>query len=94
MEKVQVSTKDAMHLKCIECCCGDWNMIIECRDQMCALFLMRPKRRRDALKAKFWNEETSQFKARPVIKKRTGRVMTEEEKKAAGERLRKIRSKI
>ena len=89
LEKIEVSTKDAIHLKCGECCGFDWIMIVECTDILCPLHLTRPKRRRDTLKATFWDDETQQFIARPVIRKRT-KVMTEEQKKAASERFKKM----
>lgn len=91
LPEIEVSARDAMNLKCLECCCGDWGVVLDCKDQMCALLLMKPKRRRDALKAKFWNDETTQLIARPKVKSRS-RTMTEEQKKAAGERMRKIRN--
>ena len=91
MERIQISVKDACNLKCVECCCGDWNVVLDCRDFLCAVFSVRPKRRRDALKSKFWSDELSKMIAIPVVKKRTGRTLTEEQKIEVGKRFKKYR---
>ena len=88
--KVEVSVKDAIALKCGECTCFDWPCVIECPSYLCPLHSARPKSRKDALKSKFWDDDKLEMIARPIIKKRASRTMTEEEKIAAGERLRKM----
>ena len=89
--KIEINPKNAIALKCGECCCFDWIAVNDCPNFLCALYTARPKGRKDNLKAQFWDDEKLEIIARPVIKKRTGREMSPDEKKAVALRLKKAR---
>jgi hypothetical protein len=83
MKTTQATLKDCLALKCLDCCGGDWEGVLNCTSKDCPLLSTRPTDRRDKLKAKFWSETKGHLKVLPVIRKRE----TSEEQKAAAERL-------
>lgn len=90
LPEIQVSVKDAIALKCLECGGNDWANVKDCPSVNCALFTARPKGRKDTLKKKFYDKNDEQI-ARPIIKKREmKKEMTPEQRKAASERFKKM----
>lgn len=88
-KEVVIPKKDLIALKCGQCVCFDWESAIKCPDRMCALHSIRPKKRKDILKATFWDDENGAMIAIPMAKKST-RKLTDEQKKAASERFKKL----
>lgn len=81
------STKNALHIKCGECCGFDWSAVVECPATDCPLYHYRPEGRRDTLKARYWSDKDQRMKAIPKPRKRT---MTEEQRRAASERMSRM----
>ena len=80
--------KEAIALKCGDCCAFDGAMILDCDSTDCPLVNFRPESRPDGLKKKYWSEKLGQMKALPVPRKRT---MTEEQRRLAAQRLNAAR---
>ena len=70
MKTAQATIKDCLALKCLDCCGGEWEEVLNCTSEDCPLLSTRPTERRDKLKAKFWSETKGRLKVLPVIRKR------------------------
>lgn len=81
------SVKNAVHIKCGECCGFDWAVVLDCPAQDCPLYHYRPKSRRDTLKARYWSDKDQRMKAIPRPRPR---VITDEQRRAASERMSRL----
>lgn len=88
MKTAIATLKDILALKCLDCCGGDWDAVLNCTSTDCPLLTTRPTGRRDKLKAKFWSETKGHLKILPVLRKRE---VSDEQRAAAAERLAKFR---
>ena len=70
MKTAQATIKDCLALKCLDCCGGEWEEVLNCTSEDCPLLSTRPTERREKLKAKFWSETEGRLKVLPVIRKR------------------------
>ncbi len=70
MKTAQATIKDCLALKCLDCCAGDWEGVLNCTSKDCPLLSTRPTERRDKLKARFWSETKGHLKVLPMIRKR------------------------
>ena len=89
LRTVQVSLSEMIGVKCLDCCGGDAVMVVECDSPDCPLVHGRPSGRPDGLKKRFWSESQGMLKVMPVPRKR---ILTEEQKVAATERLKASRA--
>jgi hypothetical protein len=90
MKTYQATMKEIIHIKCLDCCGGDTAMVLECDSPDCPLISVRPTQMPDALKKKYWHEGGGHLKAVPVLRRR---VISEEVKQQATERLRELHKK-
>lgn len=70
MKTIQATLKDCLALKCLDCCCGDWDSVIHCSSGDCPLLSVRPMEPKDTLKAKYWSETEGRLKILPVLRSR------------------------
>lgn len=89
MKTIQATLKDCLALKCLDCCCGDWDSVINCTSRDCPLLTARPMDHNDKLKAKFWNETDGRLKVLPVLRNRE---ISKEQQAAAAKPAAKAKS--
>ncbi len=70
MKTTHATLRDCLALKCLDCCGGDWEGVLNCTSKDCPLLSTRPTEKCDKLKAKFWSESKGRLKVLPVIRKR------------------------
>ncbi|GAB6057596.1 hypothetical protein JCM31598_07130 [Desulfonatronum parangueonense] len=76
-KKTKITTKQAIALKCLECCCDDWDEVFQCpasgkgETTKCFLYDLRPKKRMDDLKSIFFDKDGSRSDAAFSIKRET-----------------------
>lgn len=90
LKTYSATLREALIIKCIVCMGGDATLIMDCDSPDCPLVHFRPDSRPDGLKKKYWSETLGRVKAMPTYRKR---VVTEEQKAAAAERMRNYRAK-
>jgi hypothetical protein len=90
VKNYQATMKEIIHIKCLDCMGGDASLVLECDSPDCPLISVRPTSRPDALKKKYWHETGGFLKAIPTLRRR---VVSEEVKQQATERLRELQKK-
>lgn len=89
LKTYSATLREALSLKCLDCCGGDSTLAVDCDSPDCPLVHFRPEARPDTLKKKYWSEKHGRMKALPTPRKR---VLTDDQKAAAAERLRNVRA--
>lgn len=89
MRTCKANMKEIVAVKCIDCMCGDSVAVVECTSPGCPLFSARPRNRPDGIKSKYWDDEAGCLKMVPELRRR---VVTDEQREAARERLNKARA--
>ena len=64
------TVRQCLIVKCLDCMCGDTVAIVECDSPDCPLVTVRPRSRPDAMRKKFWDEETGRLRLLPKARKR------------------------
>ena len=90
MKRIKAGLKEIVAVKCLDCCAGDSVAVLECDSPDCPLLSAKPKSRPDGIKAKYWSEADGRLKALPELRVRE---VTEEQRRAAGERLAEMRNR-